>query len=145
MFNRLGRCLVAWLAASSLLVSSTAAIVHTHEHAPGHAHEKCSESKKPVKHQHAGCKNHHHHAEPISQPETPHQQPTPSHSHDDCSLCHFLLEHPLPPSVVELPLLDVVLEFRPTTPRVFAVVTDFDLPPARGPPCAAIARSGFPA
>ncbi len=136
MFNRLGRCLVAWLAASSLLVASTAAIVHTHEDSPGHAHEKCSKSTKPVKHQHAGCKHHHHHAEPVSQPETPHQHPTPQ-SHDDCALCHFLLEHPLPPSHVELPLLDVVLEFRPTTPRVFAVVADFDLPPARGPPCAA--------
>ena len=131
MFNRLGRCLVAWLAASSLLVASTAAIVHTHEHSPGHDHEKCSKSTKPVKHQQAGCKHHHHHAEPVSQPETPHR------SHDDCSLCHFLLEHSLPPSVIELPLLDVVLEFRPQTSQVFGVVADFDLPPARGPPCAA--------
>ena len=136
MFNRLGRCLVAWLAASSLLVASTAAIVHTHEHSPGHAHEKCSKSTKPVKHQHAGCKHHHHHAEPVTQPETPHQHPTPQ-SHDDCALCHFLLEHSLPTSIVELPLLDVVLEFRPATQQVFAVVADFDLPPARGPPCAA--------
>lgn len=137
MLNRLGRCLVAWLAASSLLVASTAAIVHTHEHSPGHAHEKCSTSAKPVKHQHTGCKHHHDHTEPVSQPATPRQQPVPSHSHDDCSLCHFLLEHSLPPSIVELPLLDVVLQFRPAIRQVCVVVADFDLPPARGPPCAA--------
>lgn len=137
MFNRLGRCLVAWLAASSLLVASTAAIVHTHEHSPGHAHEKCSKSTKLVKHQHAGCKHHHRHAEPVSQPETPHRHPTPHRSHDDCALCHFLLEHSLPPSVVELLLLDLVLEFRPTVPQVCAAVSDLDLPLARGPPCAA--------
>ena len=137
MFNRFGRCLVAWLVASSLLVSSTAAIVHTHEHSPEHAHEKCAAITKPVEHPDSGCKHHHHHTEPVSQPETPHQQPTPSHSHDDCALCHFLLEHSLPPSHVELPLLDMVLELRPANPQVFAVVADFELPPARGPPCAA--------
>src|SRR5690349_1555853 len=110
VLNRLGRCLVGWLAACSLLVSSTAAIVHTHEHAPGHDHATCSASAKPTKHSHAGCKHHHHHAKPDSQPEKPHQHPALPHSHDDCSLCHFLLEHPLPPSIIELPLLDVVLE-----------------------------------
>ena len=137
MFDRWGRCFVAWLAACSLLVSSTAAIVHTHEHA-GHEHASCSAQVKPDKHQHAGCKHHHDHAKPVSKPEAPaHPHPTLPHSHDDCSLCHFLLEHPLPPSHVELPLLDVVLEFRPMTPQVCAVVADFDLPPARGPPCAA--------
>jgi hypothetical protein len=137
VLNRLGRCLMAWLAATSLLVSSTAAIVHTHEHASGHDHDKCSASTKPAKHHHSGCKHHHPHAEPASQPEQPHQHPPRPHSHDDCALCHFLLEHPLPPSHVELPLLDAVLELRPATPRIHAVVADFDLPPARGPPCAA--------
>lgn len=137
MFNRWGRCLVAWLAACSLLVSSTAAIVHTHEH-PGHDHTNCSTSAKPAKHSHAGCKHHHHHAKPASKPEAPtHQHPTLPHSHDDCSLCHFLLEHPLPSSIVELPLLDVVLELRPETPRIVAVSALFELPPARGPPCRA--------
>ena len=137
MFNRLGRCLVAWLAASSLLVSSTAAIVHTHEHSPGHDHAKCSTSTKPVEYSHAGCKHHHHLGEPVSQPETPHPCTPLPHSHDDCALCHFLLEHSLPTSIVELPLFDVVMQLRPATPRVDVVVADFDLPPARGPPCAA--------
>jgi hypothetical protein len=133
VFNRLGRCWVAWLAACSLLVSSTAAIVHTHEHA------NCSAHAKPVTHHHAGCKHHHHHhAKPASKSDAPpHQHPTLPHSHDDCSLCHFLLEHPLPPSVVELPLLDAVLELRPETPRIVAVSAQFELPPARGPPALA--------
>jgi hypothetical protein len=122
------------LAASSLLVSSTAALVHTHEHA-GHEHANCSAATKSS-HAHAGCRHHHHHsAKPASKPEAPTQPvPTLPHSHDDCSLCHFLLEHPLPPSIVELPLLDVVLELRPETPRIVAVPSLFDLPPARGPP-----------
>ena len=134
MFARWGRCLVAWLAACSLLVSSTAAIVHTHEHA-GHEHTNCSAHSKPAETQ-VGCRHHHHHdAKPVSKPEVPsRQQPTLPHSHDDCSLCHFLLEHPLPPSIVELPLLDVVLEFRPETSRFVAVSARFDLPPVRGPP-----------
>lgn len=137
MFDRWGRCFVAWLAACSLLVSSTAAIVHTHEHA-GHEHANCSAHSQPAKHQHAGCKHHHHHAKPASKPEAPaHQHPTLPHSHDDCSLCHFLLEHPVPPSIVELRLLDVVLEFQPETPRIVAVAALFDLPPARGPPALA--------
>lgn len=135
MFDRWGRCLVAWLAACSLLVSSTAAIVHTHEHAD-HEHASCSSQAKLVTHHHAGCK--HHHSKPASKPDAPsHRHPTLPHSHDDCSLCHFLLEHPLPPSVVELPLLDVVLGLRPETPRIVAVAAWFDLPPARGPPALA--------
>jgi hypothetical protein len=135
VFDRMGRGWVAWLAACSLLVSSTAAIVHTHEHAAGHSHEKCSASSQPAKHRHAGCKHHRHHPEAVSQPEKPQQRPTLPQSHD-CSLCHFLLEHSLPPSLVELPLLDVVLEFRSAAPRKFVALVDFDLPPARGPPCA---------
>ncbi|MFM9966412.1 MAG: hypothetical protein ACKV2Q_34990 [Planctomycetaceae bacterium] len=142
MLNRLGRCLVAWLVASSLLVSSTAAIVHTHEHSPGHTHAKCSTEAKPVPHQHSGCQHRHRHAEPVSPPEKAPQHPRLPYPHDDCLLCHFLLEHSLPPSVVELPLLDLVLEFRPATPRIVAVVADFDLPPARGPPDAADASRG---
>lgn len=137
MLDRVGRACVAWLAACALLVSSTAAIVHTHEHT-GHDHASCSAAAKPIKHHHVGCKHHHHHAKPASQPEAPaHRHPTLPHSHDDCSLCHFLLEHPLPPSVVELPLLDVVAEFQPETLRIVAVPALFDLPPARGPPCPA--------
>ena len=140
MFDRWGRCLVAWLAACSLLVSSTAAIVHTHEYA-GHEHANCSGHSQPAKHQHAGCKHHHHrhHPEtPVSKSETaPHQHPALPHSHADCSLCHFLLEHPLPLSIVELPLLDVVLELRLETPRIVAVAALFNLPPARGPPALA--------
>ncbi len=137
MFDRWGRSFVAWLAACSLLVSSTAAIVHTHEHA-GHEHASCSVHSQPAKHQHAGCKHHHHNAKPVSKPEAPvHQHPALPHSHDDCSLCHFLLEHPLPPSIVELPLLDVVLELRLETPRIVAVAALFELPPARGPPALA--------
>ena len=137
MFDRWGRCFVAWLAACSLLVSSTAAIVHTHEH-EDLKHANCSAHSPPAKHQHAGCKHHHHNAKPVSKSEVPaHQHPTLPHSHNDCSLCHFLLEHPLPSSIVELPLLDVVLEFRPETPRIVAVAVLFDLPPARGPPALA--------
>lgn len=137
MFDRWGRCLVAWLAACSLLVASTAAIVHTHEHT-GHEHASCLAHSQSAKHQHAGCKHHHHHAKPDTKSEVPeHQHPTLPHSHDDCSLCHFLLEHSLPSSIVELPLLDVVLEFRPETPRIVAVAALFDLPPARGPPALA--------
>ncbi|RLT08896.1 MAG: hypothetical protein DWI21_07115 [Planctomycetota bacterium] len=127
--------MVAWLAACSLLVSSTAAIVHTHEHA-GHEHSSCTTHAKSIE-SHVGCR-HHHQAKPASKSEAPtHQHPTLPHSHDDCSLCHFLLEHPLPPSIVELPLLDVVLEFRPETPRIVAVSARFDLPPVRGPPALA--------
>ena len=137
VWNRLGRGLVAWLVASSLLISSTAAIVHTHEHSPGHDHEKCSTSAKPIKHPHAGCKHRHPHAEPVSQPESPQERPIPSHSHDDCSFCQFLMEHVLPTSRVEVPLPDVVLEFRPTIRQVCSIVVGFNLPPARGPPCAA--------
>lgn len=138
MFDRWGRCLVAWLAACSLLVSSTAAIVHTHECAD-HSHADGSADAKSVTHYHAGCKHHHHyHAKPADKSEAPsHQHPTRPHSHDGCSLCHFLLEHPLPPSIVELPLLDVVLEFRPETLRIVAASAQFELPPARGPPCQA--------
>lgn len=137
MFDRWGRCLVAWLAACSLLVASTAAVVHTHEHFPRHTHETCSPSQKPVKHHHAGCKRHHH-APPASMPEAPASQHPPGpHSHDDCSLCHFLLEHPLPPSIVELPLLDVVMALQPEIPRIVTVAVLFDLPPARGPPALA--------
>ena len=137
MFDRWGRCLVTWLAACSLLVSSTAAIVHTHEHT-GHEQASCAAHAKPAEIP-AGCRHHqHHHAKPVSKPEAPpHQHPPLPHSHDDCSLCHFLLEHPLPPSIVELPLLDVVLELRPETPRIVAVFALFDLPPARGPPALA--------
>lgn len=137
VFDRWGRCLVAWLAVCSLLVSSTAAIVHTHEHAD-HSHANCSAHVKPVTHHHAGCKHHHYHSKPVSKSDAPsHQHPALPHSRDDCSLCHFLLEHPLPPSIVELPLLDMVLELRPETPRIIAVSARFDVPPARGPPCQA--------
>ena len=122
---------MTWLAACSLLVSSTAAIVHTHEHSD-HEHASCQSHAKPIE-QHAGCR--HHHAKHAAKSDAPpHQQPTLPHSHDDCSLCHFLLEHPLPPSIVELQLLDVVLEFQPATPRIVVVAVRFDLPPARGPP-----------
>ncbi len=134
MFDRVWQSVVAWLAASSLLVSSTAAIVHTHEHS-GHEHANCSASTKPSK-AHAGCRHHHHHAaKPDSKSETPTQQsPTLPHSHDDCALCHFLLEHPLPLSFVELPLLDEIVEFRAESPPIVAESVRFELPPARGPP-----------
>ena len=133
MFDRCWRTLTVWLTASSLLACSTAAIVHTHEHA-GHEHAKSSVATAPA-HAHSACKHHHHHAEPASKSEIPsHQHPTRPHSHDDCALCHFLLEHSLPPSHVELRLLDVVLELRPEWPRIVAVSALFDLPPARGPP-----------
>ena len=133
MFERWGRSFVAWLAACSLLVSSTAAIVHTHEHT-GHEHASDSACSQPAKQQHAGCK-HHHHAKPAGKPEAPsHQHPTRPHSHEDCSLCHFLLEHPLPPSIVELRLLDVVLELPTAAPQIVAVAEPFELPPARAPP-----------
>lgn len=137
MFDRVWRSVVVWLAASSLLVSSTAAIVHTHEHS-GHDHANCSTATKSS-HAHTGCRHHHHHSvKPASKSQAP-TQPTPPlpHSHDDCSLCHFLLEHPLPPSFVELPSLDVVVELRPESPPVVAESMSFELPPARGPPALA--------
>ena len=135
MFDRWGRCLVAWLAACSLLVSSTAAIVHTHEHA-GHEHSSCTAHAQPIE-SHVGCR-HHHHAKPASKSEAPtHQHPPLPYSHDDCSLCHFLLEHSLSPSIVELPLLDVVLELRPETPRIVEVSARFERPLVRGPPALA--------
>ncbi len=128
---------MAWLAACSLLVSSTAAIVHTHEHAD-YEHATCSDHSQSAKPGYADCKHHHHHTKPDTKPEVPeHQHPTLPHSHDDCSLCHFLLEHPLPPSIVEMPLLDVVLELRLEIPRIVVVAALFDLPPARGPPAVA--------
>lgn len=134
MFDRSRRSVVAWLAACSLLVSSTAAIVHTHEHT-GHEHANCAVRSKPVE-TCAKCRQQHQ-VQPVSQSEQPHQHPAGPHSHDDCSLCQFLLEHPLPPSFVELPMLEMVLEFRLETPRFVVVSARFDLPPARGPPCLA--------
>ncbi len=137
MFDRVWQSVVAWLAVSSLLVSSTAAIVHTHEHS-GHEHANCSASTKPSK-AHSGCRHHHHHtAKSASKSETP-TQPTPTlpHSHDDCALCHFLIEHPLPPSFVELPLLDAVVEFHVESSPIVAESVRFELPPARGPPASA--------
>ena len=134
MFDRVWQSVVVWLAASSLLVSSTAAIVHTHEHAR-HEHANCSASTE-LSRTHAGCRHHQHHTvKSDSKSETPTQQtPTLPHSHDDCALCHFLLEHPLPPSFVELPLLDVIVEFRPESPPIVVESVRFALPLARGPP-----------
>ena len=138
VFDRVWRCVVVWFAASSLLVSSMAALVHTHEHSE-HAPAGCLDTTKPSK-THVGCRHHHKHSttttnsESASQRHPTHQVPTLPHSHDDCSLCQFLLEHPLPPNFVELPLLDVVIELRTEATPIFAEFARFDLPPVRGPP-----------
>jgi hypothetical protein len=49
-------------------------------------------------------------------------------------LCHFLLEHPLPPGHVEVRLAEAVRPLLVLTPRVHAVAAAVDLPLARGPP-----------
>jgi hypothetical protein len=126
------------LVASSLLVSSTAAIVHTHEDA-GHAHRHDSAHQAEKSHAHAGCWHHHHHhgEKNSTDHSTSHEYPAWPHSHDDCSLCHFLLEHPLPPSYVEVLLAEVILPLPVLAPRVHAVAAAVNLPLARGPPCVA--------
>lgn len=130
---------MAWLAASSLLLSSTAAIVHTHEHSAAHEHVNDLEASKPARHSHSGCQHHQHpHAKPDARPDAPADEtPEWPHSRDDCSLCRFLLEHPLPPAIVELPLYDVVVEVAFAAPERVAFAVPFDRPPARGPPCQA--------